>query len=233
VHPEAASTSGGTHTTVTEILQTENTYVVPDHRERIYERALLIPGWFSRDDMIAVSCLIDEYVRDGGQVVEVGCWKGRSSYVLAAVAAERGISVRSIDTFRGIPEKHVHNKDLYGESREREDFSKVVLENLKEFSNFDIIVGDSRETYIHLWDESVDMIFIDGDHGDPTISLDLQNYWPKVRLGGVLCGHDYDQEDVGIAVRKKFSVEPDEDRPQFMLFVNTRIWLVEKRNGLA
>ncbi len=37
----------------------------------------------------------------------------------------------------------------------------------------------------------VDFVFVDGDHRYEWVSSDLAFYWPKVRAGGVLCGHDY------------------------------------------
>jgi hypothetical protein len=40
-------------------------------------------------------------------------------------------------------------------------------------------------------DEYFDLIFIDADHTYPGISRDLVDWWPKVKKGGVFCGHDY------------------------------------------
>jgi predicted O-methyltransferase YrrM len=37
----------------------------------------------------------------------------------------------------------------------------------------------------------VDFVWIDGDHRYEWVRSDLENYWPRVRPGGVICGHDY------------------------------------------
>jgi len=37
-----------------------------------------------------------------------------------------------------------------------------------------------------------DLIFIDADHRYAAVRRDIQNTWPRVRPGGVLCGHDYE-----------------------------------------
>lgn len=37
----------------------------------------------------------------------------------------------------------------------------------------------------------VDFVWIDGNHRYEWVKSDLELYWPKVRTGGVLCGHDY------------------------------------------
>ena len=40
-------------------------------------------------------------------------------------------------------------------------------------------------------DGSLDFVFIDGDHFYESVRADLQAWWPKVRPGGLLTGHDY------------------------------------------
>lgn len=37
----------------------------------------------------------------------------------------------------------------------------------------------------------VDFVFIDGNHMYDYVKKDIELYWPKVRPGGFLCGHDY------------------------------------------
>lgn len=40
-------------------------------------------------------------------------------------------------------------------------------------------------------DEFFDFIFIDGIHTYEQVKLDLANYYPKLKKGGLFCGHDY------------------------------------------
>jgi hypothetical protein len=40
-------------------------------------------------------------------------------------------------------------------------------------------------------DGSLDFIYLDGSHRFSGVSLDLMQWWPKLREGGVLAGHDY------------------------------------------
>eukprot|EP00929_Paragymnodinium_shiwhaense_P062139 TRINITY_DN31019_c0_g1_i1.p1 TRINITY_DN31019_c0_g1~~TRINITY_DN31019_c0_g1_i1.p1 ORF type:complete len:472 (-),score=85.85 TRINITY_DN31019_c0_g1_i1:548-1963(-) len=37
---------------------------------------------------------------------------------------------------------------------------------------------------------SLDIVFIDGDHSYPAVAADLRAWWPRVRPGGILAGHD-------------------------------------------
>lgn len=48
---------------------------------------------------------------------------------------------------------------------------------------------------------SLDFVYIDGDHAYEAVAADIGAYWPKLRSGGILAGHDYQLSgDVGRAV---------------------------------
>jgi hypothetical protein len=80
--------------------------------------------------------------------------------------------------------------------------------------------------------ESLDFVYIDGNHEFCAVVNDLHAWWPKVRCGGILSGHDY-REDVALAVDqfcKCHSVEPvltecDEIHPTLGAI---RSWVVQK-----
>jgi hypothetical protein len=44
-------------------------------------------------------------------------------------------------------------------------------------------------------DNSLDFVFIDADHSHKGCLTDITHWAPKVKRGGVLCGHDYDNPD--------------------------------------
>lgn len=67
-------------------------------------------------------------------------------------------------------------------------------------------------------DNSIDFIYIDGEHSYEGVSRDMKEWWPKVRMGGILAGHDYndtnpgtiravDEFGVQLATEKKFDPE--------------------------
>lgn len=41
-------------------------------------------------------------------------------------------------------------------------------------------------------DESMDLVFIDANHSYKSTKEDIEMWAPKVRKGGVICGHDYE-----------------------------------------
>ena len=34
-------------------------------------------------------------------------------------------------------------------------------------------------------------MFVDGDHRGEAVKLDIESWYSKVRIGGIICGHDY------------------------------------------
>jgi hypothetical protein len=47
-------------------------------------------------------------------------------------------------------------------------------------------------------DNSIDLIFIDADHAYESIREDIQSWLPKVKKGGIICGHDYSGQEKGV-----------------------------------
>jgi len=51
--------------------------------------------------------------------------------------------------------------------------------------------GDSAGSAAGFADGSVDLVFVDADHAEAAVARDLAAWAPKLRPGGILCGHDY------------------------------------------
>jgi hypothetical protein len=44
----------------------------------------------------------------------------------------------------------------------------------------------------------LDFVYIDGNHEYEYVKLDIENYYDKIRNGGILCGHDFDLNSKGV-----------------------------------
>jgi hypothetical protein len=47
-------------------------------------------------------------------------------------------------------------------------------------------------------DEFFDYVYIDGDHSHAAVKADLECWYPKVKQGGILAGHDFDNAHNGV-----------------------------------
>lgn len=81
---------------------------------------------------------------------------------------------------------------------------KVIKEHaqqrLAKYSNIKLIYEKSSKFSETLPNNLVDFIFIDGDHSYNSIINDLNNYWPKVKSGGVFAGHGVNLPSVNCAI---------------------------------
>lgn len=67
-------------------------------------------------------------------------------------------------------------------------------------NRIELIVEDSFRAADRIPLESLDYIFIDGDHCYAAVALDLRRYYNKVRTGGIFAGHDWQLPTVRAAV---------------------------------
>ncbi len=167
-------------------------------KEQIFDEAEKIQGWFPRHDMETLYSLAKDYVRAGGLAVEVGSWKGRSSFVLASLCQQVGARLICIDSFKGlIPTDHekwelYHGSDGYYKEGNEGSILEQTKKNLKGLP-VTFLEGNSTELHKKIKDGSASLVFIDGDHDMPIVALDMENFKTKVKKGGVLCGHDYEK----------------------------------------
>ena len=56
---------------------------------------------------------------------------------------------------------------------------------------FNYVIRTSVLAAVDVLDKSLDLVFIDAAHDYEHIAEDIKAWLPKVREGGILCGHDY------------------------------------------
>jgi hypothetical protein len=54
-----------------------------------------------------------------------------------------------------------------------------------------VLRGTSDEALGKIPDSSLDFVYIDGNHHDPQVSKDINDWYSKVKPGGLFGGHDY------------------------------------------
>ena len=120
-------------------------------------------------------------------VVEIGCWKGRSTHVLLSGCPG---TVYAVDHFKGSPNERngPHQDAVYN------DIGSLFFKNVGYFENLVLLEMDSVKAARKFKKLSVDMVWIDGGHDYDSIMADLKAWWPKCRK--LLCGHDATQDGV-------------------------------------
>jgi hypothetical protein len=69
---------------------------------------------------------------------------------------------------------------------------KVFMKRTEPFGErYTHILKTSDDAVEDFFDESMDFIFIDGRHTYEQVKKDCENYWRKLKVGGVYSGHDY------------------------------------------
>jgi hypothetical protein len=87
--------------------------------------------------------------------------------------------------------------------------------NLEEFKGRCLFtMKDSEEAAKEVSDEHFDYVYIDGDHTEEAVAKDLRLWYPKVKKGGMLGGHDSNMPEVINALvgfKKEFGIDYDCD----------------------
>ena len=72
-----------------------------------------------------------------------------------------------------------------------ERINKTIINVTNHYNRISLIKGFSDDFSKLFSDKIFDFIFIDGNHQYDSIKKDLNNWYPKVKSGGLFCGHDY------------------------------------------
>ncbi len=126
--------------------------------------------------------------------VEIGVADGATSVKLLSMHS--GLVLYSIDPYVMYPKYYSKNqKDRQHGSGTQEDFDKqydrmkIKLSQFGDRSRF--LRATSEIGSKHFANDSLDFVFIDANHLYKSVKQDIQLWWPKVKSGGYLFGHDY------------------------------------------
>lgn len=158
--------------------------------EHFYNNPCFGEHWFSYQQLYS-SWIVK--IPENGVIVEVGCWRGKSISYLAVelINSNKNINLYAVDTWAGSPEHQNHplvqNNTLY----------ENYLNNIKPVSHvINNIRKESVEAAKQFEDNSIDAVFIDACHSPECVKEDIDAWYPKVKVGGVLAGHDWHSPDV-------------------------------------
>lgn len=152
-----------------------------------------IDGWLTVDEAIALFELANGLPDTQPRAIEIGSWQGKSTVCIAqGLRQKSGAQLTCIDPFDASGDQE--SEDTYGDRANDlgGPLRRAFEDNLKGSGVRDLI--DVRAGFSHDWvdqvDESIDLLFLDGDHSYEAILRDFVDWSPKIKDGGYLAMHD-------------------------------------------
>ena len=124
---------------------------------------------------------------------EVGVWTGENAFNMLTIDPE--MELHLIDDYTNIA---VTDDNSQGNAEEVSEKARVRLEPFKDRVKF--VYKQSEEAFLLYPDYYFDYVYIDGDHSYWGAYRDIKLWYPKVKVGGLLAGHDIGMPSVAKAV---------------------------------
>ena len=160
----------------------------------------------TREDMLRHICYYNEHLNMTGSILEIGVFKGDFAKFLRKICHRLylcdpwdGVSVSG-----DADGNNVIAADL---PEELEKLRAYFKQRWRRGNRVHFIRGRSPSALHFLPDQSMDVIYIDGDHSFTGCLRDLQEAKRLVRPGGWICGHDYEMNPEKTAARYDFGVK--------------------------
>jgi predicted O-methyltransferase YrrM len=150
-----------------------------------------VAGWLP---LLEAEYLRAQAQRARGAIVEIGCYRGRSTIALCMGASEAGPEaplVYSVDP-------HQPTKGVYGGSFGPEDRAAYYKNMLASgFADRAALINLPSEKVAAIWDRPIGLLFIDGDHRYEAVKRDAQVWLPYLVAGGVVIFDDVNDSNGG------------------------------------
>ena len=155
------------------------------------------PFWVNCNRLIDLPVIFKDLGFTKG--AEIGVLEGKYSKILCQSNPE--LKLYCIDPWEFYP---VHKN--FRKARMYEPIYQKAKETLSKYPNSEIIRKKSVDAVKDFADESLDFVFIDADHRFQAVTNDIAEWSKKVRVGGIISGHDYGKSRSKDFVHARFVV---------------------------
>ena len=139
----------------------------------------------SRDDLFE---MFNELLL-AGSGVEVGTH--RADFARQICKRWHGSQLYCIDPWNNPPGYEEQAKTLWGNGDRQEDYQVARQVLYGEMGGRATMIRSTSEMAMPMFeDDSLDFVYLDGDHSQEAFAKDIQGWWPKLKFGGFMCGHD-------------------------------------------
>jgi len=125
--------------------------------------------------------------------VEIGSFRGASAVFMGVqiLNKNKNIKLHCVDPWEDSDEA----KKTQPPRNETTDQSGLYNEFIQNIEKVKSCIKPIRSSSFiasnQFKNESVDFIFVDGDHSYQAVFMDLNLWWPKLKVGGIMAGHDF------------------------------------------
>lgn len=125
-----------------------------------------------------------------GKGIEVGTFKGELS---REVLKMWNGTLYMLDVWRPLGNEYM---DSSNHGNFEQGVFRDAMDNIKGMEDRGVMIRATSEVGADIFaDESLDFAYIDANHAYAFVKQDIALWWPKVKKGGWLCGHDYIKMD--------------------------------------
>lgn len=126
--------------------------------------------------------------------VEVGVWRGETSYAL--LSKRKDLTLHMIDPWKaGVPGTAWWKTGSTMPGRDQTEYDRaftLASDRVAKFGDRAKIIREPALTAVSSFeDESLDFVFLDGDHSFEAVTQEIDAWFPKVKKGGWIGGHDF------------------------------------------
>lgn len=142
-------------------------------------------NWFDYEGLYSEIVLNS---KDDSHFVEVGVWKGMSACFMAVEIINSGKKIKfdCVDTWEFVETSTEITEPQF------ESLFEIFESNIEPVKDqINIIKSLSWDGAKLYEDNSLDFVFIDAGHDYDSVMKDLKAWYPKIKDGGIIAGHDY------------------------------------------
>jgi hypothetical protein len=189
---------------IEELLNKENIEICNKviYMEHFYKK--LGENWFTYPNLY--SYVVNKFPSNS-YFIEVGVWKGMSASYMAVEIINSGKDIKfdCVDNWEFIENLQ---SDISQESFS-ENIYEIFLKNINPVKHIITPIKEmSWDGAKYYKDNSLDFVFIDAAHDYESVKKDISAWFPKIKKGGIIAGHDYSwSDDVKKAVNEFFDGE--------------------------
>ena len=148
--------------------------------------------WYSQSQIKNLLCLVDTVENIKGDIIEIGCWEGKSTIAIANRCYPELLICN--DTWLGnVQESIITNKEHITETiLKTRDVYSIFINNMDSFTkkNYQVVKQDCIE-WLKTYNHPIKFIHIDASHEYESVFETIKLVLPNMVKGGIICGDDF------------------------------------------